>query len=70
MHDYFNRLFQYRGWANRQTLASHGGYHRGQVAKAIGRAGGQAAVTDFIVYVCDPQRDNRSSAFFTAERLC
>jgi uncharacterized damage-inducible protein DinB len=29
----------------------HGAYHRGQVARIIGRAGGQAPNTDFIAYV-------------------
>ena len=29
----------------------HGAYHRGQVARIIGRAGGQTAITDFIAYV-------------------
>jgi uncharacterized damage-inducible protein DinB len=32
-------------------VATHGGYHRGQIAKAIGRAGGQVIMTDYIVYV-------------------
>jgi uncharacterized damage-inducible protein DinB len=32
-------------------VATHGGYHRGQIAKIVGRSGGKAAVTDFIVYV-------------------
>jgi uncharacterized damage-inducible protein DinB len=30
---------------------THGQYHRGQIAKMVGRAGGAAASTDFIVYV-------------------
>jgi uncharacterized damage-inducible protein DinB len=29
----------------------HGAYHRGQVAKIIGRGGGQSPNTDYIVYV-------------------
>jgi uncharacterized damage-inducible protein DinB len=29
----------------------HGAYHRGQVARIIGRAGGQSPNTDYIVYV-------------------
>jgi len=29
----------------------HGAYHRGQIAKAIGRAGGQAVNTDYIIFV-------------------
>jgi uncharacterized damage-inducible protein DinB len=32
-------------------VVTHGGYHRGQVAKAIARAGGTAANTDFMVFV-------------------
>jgi uncharacterized damage-inducible protein DinB len=28
----------------------HGAYHRGQIAKAIGRAGGQSKNTDFIIF--------------------
>ncbi|MGO9464625.1 MAG: DinB family protein [Isosphaeraceae bacterium] len=29
----------------------HGAYHRGQIAKAIGRAGGKTADTDYIIFV-------------------
>jgi uncharacterized damage-inducible protein DinB len=29
----------------------HGAYHRGQIARAIGRAGAQAVNTDYITYV-------------------
>lgn len=29
----------------------HGSYHRGQIAKAVGRAGGKAAVTDYIAFI-------------------
>jgi len=29
----------------------HGAYHRGQIAKAIGRGGGQAVNTDYIIFV-------------------
>lgn len=29
---------------------THGQYHRGQIAKMVGRAGGTPASTDFIVY--------------------
>ncbi len=29
----------------------HGAYHRGQVARIIGRGGGQSPITDYIVYV-------------------
>jgi uncharacterized damage-inducible protein DinB len=32
-------------------VATHGGYHRGQVAKAIGRAGGKSVNTDYIMFV-------------------
>src|SRR5262249_35028325 len=32
-------------------VATHGAYHRGQVAKAIGRAGGKSPNTDFITFV-------------------
>jgi uncharacterized damage-inducible protein DinB len=32
-------------------VVTHGGYHRGQIAKAVGRAGGVAAATDFILFV-------------------
>ena len=32
-------------------IATHGGYHRGQVAKAIGRAGGTSVNTDFMQFV-------------------
>ena len=32
-------------------VATHGAYHRGQVAKAIGRAGGKSPNTDFIAFV-------------------
>jgi uncharacterized damage-inducible protein DinB len=32
-------------------VATHGSYHRGQVAKAFGRAGCQAVNTDFITFV-------------------
>ena len=32
-------------------VATHGSYHRGQVAKAFGRAGCQAANTDYITFV-------------------
>jgi uncharacterized damage-inducible protein DinB len=35
-------------------VATHGGYHRGQIARVVGRAGGAAAVTDFIVYLRSP----------------
>jgi uncharacterized damage-inducible protein DinB len=28
----------------------HGAYHRGQIARAIGRAGGQSVNTDFIIF--------------------
>jgi uncharacterized damage-inducible protein DinB len=28
----------------------HGAYHRGQIAKAIGRAGGQSVITDYIIF--------------------
>ncbi len=29
---------------------THGQYHRGQIAKMVGRAGGEPAITDFIAY--------------------
>ena len=32
-------------------VATHGGYHRGQIAKIVGRCGGKAAMTDFIIYI-------------------
>jgi uncharacterized damage-inducible protein DinB len=32
-------------------VATHGGYHRGQVAKAFGRAGAQPVNTDYITFV-------------------
>jgi uncharacterized damage-inducible protein DinB len=32
-------------------LVMHSAYHRGQVARAVRQAGGQPAVTDYIVYV-------------------
>src|SRR5262245_16544023 len=32
----------------------HGAYHRGQIAKAIGRTGVQAVNTDFIAFTRDP----------------
>lgn len=31
-------------------VITHGGYHRGQIAKIIGRAGGTAINTDFIMF--------------------
>lgn len=32
-------------------VVTHGPYHRGQIAKIIGRAGGKPANTDFIIFV-------------------
>jgi len=32
-------------------VATHGAYHRGQIAKAIRRGGGTPADTDFIIFV-------------------
>jgi uncharacterized damage-inducible protein DinB len=32
-------------------VVTHGAYHRGQIAKAFGRAGVPAPQTDFILYV-------------------
>jgi uncharacterized damage-inducible protein DinB len=32
-------------------VSTHGQYHRGQIAKMVGRCGGNAAVTDYIAYV-------------------
>ncbi len=32
-------------------VLTHGGYHRGQIAKMVGRTGGTAASTDYIIYV-------------------
>ena len=32
-------------------IITHGPYHRGQIAKIVGRAGGAAAETDYIFYV-------------------
>lgn len=32
-------------------IITHGPYHRGQIAKIVGRAGGTAAETDYIFYV-------------------
>jgi uncharacterized damage-inducible protein DinB len=32
-------------------VITHGPYHRGQIAKAIGRSGGTAINTDFIIFV-------------------
>ena len=32
-------------------IITHGPYHRGQIAKIVGRAGGTAAETDYIYYV-------------------
>ena len=34
----------------------HGAYHRGQIAKAIGRAGGQSASTDYIIFARSVER--------------
>jgi uncharacterized damage-inducible protein DinB len=34
-------------------VVTHGGYHRGQVAKALGRSGMQAVNTDFIMFTRD-----------------
>jgi uncharacterized damage-inducible protein DinB len=34
----------------------HGAYHRGQIAKAIGRAGGQTVNTDYIIFVRSVER--------------
>lgn len=32
-------------------VVTHGGYHRGQVAKAVGRSGGKAVNTDYIMFL-------------------
>jgi uncharacterized damage-inducible protein DinB len=32
-------------------IITHGGYHRGQIARVIGRSGGTGANTDFITFV-------------------
>ena len=32
-------------------VVTHGGYHRGQIAKIVSREGGTAASTDYILYV-------------------
>ena len=32
-------------------VGTHGAYHRGQIAKIIGRSGGQVPLTDYFVYV-------------------
>jgi uncharacterized damage-inducible protein DinB len=34
----------------------HGAYHRGQIAKAIGRAGGQSVNTDYIIFARSVER--------------
>ena len=34
-------------------VITHGSYHRGQIAKAIGRSGGTAVFTDFIIFSRD-----------------
>lgn len=34
---------------------THGGYHRGQVARVIGRAGGKAPNTDYIMFLRETQ---------------
>jgi len=36
-------------------VITHGPYHRGQIAKAVARAGGSAANTDFITYALSVQ---------------
>jgi uncharacterized damage-inducible protein DinB len=36
-------------------VVTHGGYHRGQIAKAIGRAGGTSVDTDYIIFVREGQ---------------
>jgi uncharacterized damage-inducible protein DinB len=37
-------------------VITHGPYHRGQIAKAIGRNGGTSINTDFITYARDTER--------------
>jgi uncharacterized damage-inducible protein DinB len=32
-------------------VATHGGYHRGQVAKAMARSGGKSVNTDYIIFI-------------------
>ena len=34
----------------------HGAYHRGQIAKAIGRAGGKSVNTDYIIFARSVER--------------
>lgn len=56
----FGDLIQYRTSQGREFVSSivdilshvvlHGPYHRGQIAKIIGRSGGAALNTDFIVF--------------------
>jgi len=36
----------------------HGAYHRGQIAKAIGRAGGKVLNTDYIIFVRSVERSD------------
>lgn len=57
------KLIQYRNQRGEEFRTSlldilthvviHGSYHRGQVARIIGRAGGKAADTDFIIFARD-----------------
>lgn len=37
-------------------VVTHGPYHRGQIARAIGRSGGAAVNTDFITFVREAER--------------
>lgn len=58
--DQLSEVKQYRNAAGQEFATSvldillqvitHGGYHRGQIAKIIGRAGGTAINTDFIMF--------------------
>ena len=32
----------------------HGGYHRGQIARAVREAGGEPLVTDYVMYIREP----------------
>jgi uncharacterized damage-inducible protein DinB len=55
-----NDVVQYRNAAGQEfatpvidillQVITHGGYHRGQIAKIIGREGGKAPFTDFIFF--------------------
>ena len=37
-----------------QHVLIHGGYHRGQIARAVREAGGEPLVTDYIMYIREP----------------